>query len=106
MDLDFGVLGIPISFGLMRWSNGWRTCALVFLWAGMLLAPVAFFLGLSEQPPAAFKVFGVQLAFVSAVWLSVLSVPFFLLNVWQYRVLTQPEIRSSFLQPAATQPAS
>jgi len=95
--LDLGVLGIPIYFGLMRRSGGWRTCALVFLWVGMLMAPVAFITGLASGSPAYFKVFGVQLSSLSPVWLSVVSVPFFLLNLWQYRVLTHPEIRASFL---------
>lgn len=97
LSLDLGVLGIPIYFGLLRRSSGWRTWALVFAWVGMLVSPAAFLLGLASRNPAYFKVFGLQLASLSPVWLSVVSVPFFFLNVWQYRVLTHPEIRASFL---------
>ncbi len=84
----------------MRLSRGWRTCALVFLWLGMLLAPVAFFMGLAANSPAYFQVLGVRLASISPVWLSVVSVPYFILNFWQYRVLTRPDIRSLFRLPA------
>jgi hypothetical protein len=69
----------------------------VFIWAGILLAPVAFFLGLVSQSPAYFHVFGIRLADVSPVWLSVVSVPFFFLHVWQYQALTRPDVRSLFL---------
>jgi hypothetical protein len=100
ISLDFGVLGIPIYFGLMRFSRGWRTCALVFIWLGILLAPVAFILGLTTHFPAYFQIFGVRLASIRPVWLSVASVFWFLLELWQYRVLTRADIRSLFLQPA------
>jgi hypothetical protein len=97
LNLDFGVLGIPIFFGLTNLRCGWRTCALVFIWVGILLAPIAFFLGLAAQSPAYLLVFGIRLADVSPVWLSVVSVPVFLLQVWQYQVLTRPDVRSLFL---------
>jgi hypothetical protein len=100
INLDFGVLGIPIYFGLRRLSSGWRTCALVFLWFGLLVAPVIFFLGLVAHSPAYFQFFGIRFASISPVWLSIAAVPLFLLSLWQYRVLTRPGIRSLFLHPA------
>lgn len=97
VNLDFGVLGIPIYFGLKRLSSGWRTCALVLLWVELIIASAMFFLGLAAQPPAYFKVFGVGLASVSPLWLSIAALPLFALALWQYRVLTRSEIRSLFL---------
>jgi hypothetical protein len=102
LNLDFGVLGIPIYFGLMRLSSGWRTCALVFLWFSLILAPVVFFVGLAAQHPAWFGMFGVRLASVSPVWLSVAALLLFVLSLWQYRVLTRPGVRTLFLLPAQT----
>lgn len=104
VNLDLNVLGIPMYYGLLRWSSGWRTCALVFCWAGMLLTPVAFLMGLNAEAPAFLKVFGVQVASLPAIWLSALSIAFFLLNLWQYRVLTRPDIRAAFLQSAREAP--
>lgn len=100
--LDFGVLGIPIYFGLMRLSSGWRTCALVFLWISMLMALVLFSLGLASHAPAHLQVLGARVASISPVWLSVASIPYLVFMLWQYRVLTRPEIARLFLQPAAT----
>lgn len=96
-DLNFGVLGIPICFGLLRWSRGWRTCALAFSWIGMLGASVAFVFGLVLRGPMTLRIVGVQVGEVSSVWLSVVAVPLFILMFWQYRVLTRADIRAAFL---------
>lgn len=106
VNLDFGVLGIPIYFGLKRLSSSWRTCALAFLWVGLIIAPVMFFLGVAAQRPAYFGVFGFRLASVSPLWLSVAALPLFVLLLWQYRVLTRPEIRSLFLHAVEGLPAN
>jgi hypothetical protein len=97
--LDFGILGIPIYFGLMERSNGWRTCAIVILQIDLLLVPCVFVLGLVSHAPARFQVSGVELARVSPLWLAVLAVPIFVLAWWQYRVLQRPEIEALFRKP-------
>ena len=102
INLDFGVLGIPIYFGLMRFSNGWRTCALVFTWFGMIMAPIIFILGIALRMPAYFQIFGIPLGSVSPIWISVAVVPGFLLSLWQYSVLTRDDIRSLFHNPVTT----
>lgn len=99
--INLGVLGIPIYFGLMRLSGGWRICALAFIWLGMLLALFAFIVGVVVEDPAEFAVWGVAVASVSSLWISVLSVALFVLCLWQYRALTRPEIRELFI-PVAT----
>ena len=90
----------------MRFRSGWRTCALVLLWFGMLVAPVAFVLGLCSRAPAYFELFRLPLVSLPPVWLSVVSIPYFLLDLWQYRVLTRREIRTLFLRASdrAVQP--
>jgi hypothetical protein len=99
VNVDFNVLGIPICFGLRRFSSAWRTCALAFLWSGLLFAPVMFFVGLVRERPAWFGVFGVRLASVPPSWLAIAALPLFAITLWQYRVLTRPDIRSLFLHP-------
>lgn len=97
LSLDFGVLGILIFFGLRKLRQGWRTCALVFLWLDMLAAVVVLVPGLTAHPTADFALLGVWLARVSPFGLCVLAILHFALAVWQYRVLTRPAIRSLFL---------
>ena len=102
INLDFGVLGIPIYFGLMRFSNGWRTCVLVFTWFGLVMAPIVFILGIVLRIPANVQMFGIPYANVSPIWLSVAAVPGFFLYLWQYRVLTRDDIRALFDRKLAT----
>src|ERR1051325_2390559 len=99
LNLNFGALGIPIFFGLRSFSSAWRTCALAFLWVGMLVCPLAFLLGLTGIGAASFNLFGTHLTSIPTYWVSVAAIPAFFLIVWQYRVLTVPRIRDLFTPP-------
>lgn len=99
ININFGVLCLFVGPGLLRLHRGWRTCALVFLWLGLIVAPIVFVLGLSGKVPAYFSVFGVNIARIPGWWASVAAIPFFLLMLWQYRVLTRPDIRRLFGLP-------
>lgn len=96
ISINFGVLGLFIGPGLLKLRRGWRTCALVFLWIGLIIFPIIFLLGLSGTVPGYFEVFGVKVARIPSWWVSVGVIPFFLLVLWIYRVLTRPEIRALF----------
>ena len=101
ISINFGVLGLFIGPGLLRLRRGWRTCALVFLWIGLIIFPIIFLLGLSGTIPAYFGVFGIKLARIPSWWVSVGTIPFFLLVFWEYRVLTRPDVRSLFGLPTS-----
>jgi len=96
LQLDFGVLGIGIFFGLRRFSPGWRRCALVFIWLGMITLAVFFVYGFVGHGPAFIKVFGQRHADIPVIWVSVVAAVFFPLEFWMYRVLTRPKIRILF----------
>lgn len=96
--LQFGILGIPIFFGLLNLRNGWRVCAMVLLWFGLISFPIMFLLGLSGAVPAYFQVFGINVARIPGWIVSVGTIPFFLLVIWQYRVLIRPDVRRLFLE--------
>jgi hypothetical protein len=97
--LDLGVLGIPIYFGLLRLSSGWRSCALLFIWFWILLAPIIFVLGIESRLPAQLHTFGIAIGSISPIWISVASVPWLALNLWQYRVLTRDDVKPLFVPP-------
>jgi hypothetical protein len=99
--LEFGILGIPVFFGLLNLRNGWRVCAMVFLWFGLISFPIIFSLGLLGCVPAHFQVFGINVVRVPGWFVSIGAVPFFLLVLWQYRVLIRPDVRRLFLQAKA-----
>ncbi|MHA3774901.1 hypothetical protein ACXR0O_25560 [Verrucomicrobiota bacterium sgz303538] len=96
INIDLGVLGIPTFFGLRRLSVGWRTFALVYIWIALISCPVLFLVGILADAPTSVRMFGKKLAQVSPIWLSIVSIPVFILVLWQYRVLTRPQIRALF----------
>jgi hypothetical protein len=93
-----GVLGIPIFFGLLKLRNGWRICAMVLLCFGMIICPIMFFASFSIGGPAFFELFGIQVTRIPVWFVSASTIPFFLLVLWQYRVLIRPDVRRLFLE--------
>lgn len=102
LDFNLGILGIPICFGLRRFSPAWRTCALVFLWVGMLVCPIAFLLGLFGTGSASFNLLGIRVPDIPRFWVSVAAIPAFVVVAWEYSVLTNPRIRNLFVFPGRT----
>ena len=82
-----GIFWLLLSRGLRRRSRGWRTCALVLIWWGFIAIAysiVRYFLTHAtprHDPPVMFWLeYGVG----------------FIVQVWQYRVLTRPDVRDLF----------
>ncbi|GMV91593.1 MAG: hypothetical protein AMXMBFR82_13710 [Candidatus Hydrogenedentota bacterium] len=97
--IQFGILGIPIYFGLLHYRNGWRICSLVLLWFGMIGLPIIGLIALVSHAPAYFELFGIKVAQIPRILVVFWVIPFFALAVWQYRVLTRADIRVLFEQP-------
>lgn len=96
LHLDLGILGIPTYFGLRRFSKGWRIYALVCVWFVLVVSPICFVLGFAISQPAHFSLLGLNTGKVSPLWLSIVSVLFFAISLWQLRILTRREIRAKF----------
>lgn len=101
---NFDILGIPIFFGLRRYSSGWRTCALVLLWIGIFIFALAIVFGLFSSTPTTFRWSGLRVTEIDPIWISIFSLPILLLLRWQYRVLTRPEIRRLFVKEESAAP--
>jgi len=98
VNLNFGILGIPTYFGLRRFSRGWRIYALVCIWFVLVASPILFVLGFTVSQPADFSLFGLKVGKVYTLWLTVVSVPFFLISLWQFRILTRRDIKAKFYE--------
>jgi hypothetical protein len=96
VDLNFGVLGLFIGPGLLRFSRGWRTCALVFTWLGLLGLPIIAVMFLISSLPLDITVVGQKVGNLSKFIGVFAGVTIFALTVWQYRVLTRPDVRRLF----------
>lgn len=96
LSLNLGVIGIFIGLGLLRLSRGWRTVALVSLWIAMVGTPLVGMMALSGQGALSFTVFGIKVAEMSIGPFLIYAFGFFVLTVWQYRVLTRSDVRALF----------
>jgi hypothetical protein len=97
-NIDFTVfLGILTYLGLRRFSKGWRTWALITLWLDMIGCSIGFVWCLRDPVPWDFLFLGKSIAEIPSIWVAISFIPLFLLAVWQYRVLTRPDIRHLFI---------
>jgi len=99
--LNFGVLGIPVCFGLLRLSRGWRTCALALLWVGLVQMPLVFLMGIFGSGPATFGLLGIPVGQLPRPWPSVVAAAMFMLLLWQYRVLVSQGVSRLFFPEQA-----
>jgi hypothetical protein len=101
LNLNLGVLGLLIGPGLLRLSRAWRTCALVYLWVAMVATPVAAIVLVSISGPLAVELFGQEIGYAwKGLGLTAAAVVF-VLEVWQYRVLTRQDVRRLFGLPGS-----
>lgn len=96
LNLNLGVLGLLVGIGLLRFSRGWRTCALVFLWIALIGLPLVALVFLFLAGAVNYTIFWQNMGGGSR-WLGVaLAAVLFVVVLWQYRVLTRPDIRNLF----------
>lgn len=96
ISINFGVLSLFVGRGLLRLNRGWRTFALVIIWMSLISLPIVGLLFLIFQGPLYVKLFGQKIGYApKAIGLIVVAVVF-AVELWQYRVLTRPDIRRLF----------
>ena len=96
---NLDVLGLFIAVGLLRLNLTWRTVALVWCVLGMIVAAIiglALLLAGAEDLPDV-SVFGRIVGGIQAAAGVVLAAAYFLISLWQYRVLTRPHVRALFV---------
>ena len=103
LNINFGVLALFIGPGLLRLSQGWRTCALVFLWIAIIAIPIIAILFMTTSGPLDVKLFGQKVGRAPKELGISLAGLMFLLAVWEYRVLTRPDVRRLFGMPGTEQ---
>lgn len=103
LSFNFGVLGLFIGAGLRRLNPTWRIWALVFTWFALVGTPLIGLIFLIIPGPLDFTLFGLKVGHAPKAAGVVAAVVFFLIAVWQYRVLTRPDVRALFRLPSAGQ---
>lgn len=105
--ISISVLGLFVGVGLLRARRSWRTCALVLSGLRLLLTPIAVAMILAGSSTGSILFLGRRLNYQSdGLWLGLAwTVAWFLIGLWQVRVLTRPEVRRRFgLAPGAQLP--
>jgi len=97
LPINFGVLGILVGVGLLRYHRLWRTVALVFTWIAIDGALVVTIAVLVLDKPFNYHFF--NRSGEVPTWVAIpLVVAAFLIAVWQYWVLTRPHIKQLFTE--------
>jgi len=96
VSINLGVVAVLIGPGLLRLSKTWRRWALVFTWIVLIVAPLGAALFLGAPSSLDFKLFGRKVGEAPEGLAIGLAVVTFLLALWQYRVLTRPDVRVLF----------
>ena len=96
LSFNFGVLGVVIGIGLLRFSRAWRTCALVFLWIALISLPLVALAFLFLAGAVNYTIFWQEIGPASRVIGVVLAALLFAVALWEYRALTRPDIRKLF----------
>jgi len=96
LPLNFGALGLFVGIGLLRFSRAWRTCALVFLWIAFIGLPLVGLAFLFFAGAVNYTIFWQKVGPGSRVIAVALAALLFAVAVWEYRVLTRPDIRKLF----------
>ncbi len=96
VSINLGVVALLIGPGLLRLSKTWRRWALFFTWATMISAALCVALFLGAPGALGFKLFGQRVGEAPKGLAIALAVATFLLALWQYWVLTRPDVRELF----------
>ena len=95
--VNVGILWLFIGAGLFRLRRGWRTCALVVTWLALIAMPLIMVLVLvMAHKPLDVKMFGQVVGQASKGWGVLIAGVIFLVALWQYRVLTRPDVKELF----------
>ncbi len=95
-----GILGIPVCYGLLKHRQGWKSCALFFVWIEMIASAgglLGFLVALVVEGDLAVKYHSTAVPKALAAPLAfILTATVFLLALWQYKVLTSAKIKEMF----------
>jgi hypothetical protein len=99
LSINIGVLQIPAGFGILRLSRGWRTFQLWMLWFGMIGFGIASLILLFGGSFPTFTIYGRSAThWGREIALAICTIAGGVL-IWQYRVLTRPDVRRLFGLP-------
>jgi len=96
LTVNFGILWIPAGFGLLKLRPRWRTLTLALIWLMMIAFLFVALVAPFVPEPQELEIPGFKTVHVPNWVLAVGAVFFFLLFLWQYRVLIRRDVKALF----------
>ena len=97
--LDLGVLGLIIGVGLLGFQNGWRYCALVFLFVTLIFGLITILFFLNLEGPVPYLILGIRHGYLPKWMILPGATIGLLLTVGMIWVLFRPSTRQFFAIP-------
>ncbi len=100
LEINLLILGIPVFWGLLKHYKGWRTLALFFISVEMIFSALGFIpavLIIFNRELIPFNLFGISSKTMSFPVAFFTLLAFFLIALWQYKVLTSKKIKQMFI---------
>jgi len=93
---DPGYLSIPAGIFLLRLQRTWRLYLLVTSWISFVLLPLIGVATFLLEEPLDIRILNVNTKVLSDGTIALFAGTLFLIMIWQYRVLTRPEVKELF----------
>ena len=97
LEINIGVLGLPVCYGLLKHRQVWRTLAFIFIWIEIIGSLIAMGILIFNREVTVFKLFGVSSQTMSFPIALVTLGALLLLALWQNKVLTSKNIKEMFI---------
>jgi hypothetical protein len=95
-DFDGGLVCIPCYFGLVRQWPGWRGCSLALIAIYSCVALFVVIYVYTHDQGASFDLFGHRFIKFPNRFASIYFGAYFALAIWEWKVLTRPDIAALF----------
>ena len=94
--INIGFIALFVGYGLLKLKNGWRKAALILSWLMFVMMGIITIVLTSYQDSVNFTMFGDSVGNVPKIYGFIIIAVIFLVVLWQYRILTNKEIKKLF----------
>ncbi|MDA1316759.1 MAG: hypothetical protein O3B87_01900 [bacterium] len=94
--INFGFMALFVGYGLLKLKNVWRKSALIISWLIFLMIAIIGIILRTYPETVNISMLGGSGDNIPKTYGYVILAIFFLINLWQYRILTNKEIKSLF----------
>ena len=102
VEIDFGLLGIFVGWGLLKHKNGWRIVAMIVSLLFVIFFPFAVIFTIKHTGPFSINLFFIKFENVSKLMFYTFWGSLFVLHFCIYRILTSKKVENLFFNKRET----